>query len=78
MLSSKYKKHSGPVAGEVPQGIGKFTVESTAKSSGKYLQSLLKILKDKGIEANETTSLRSIADKLGLTPREVYNFLIEK
>jgi hypothetical protein len=78
LLSSKYKKHSGPVAGEVPQGIGNSTVGSTAKSSGKDLQSLLKMLKDKGIEANETTSLRSIADKLGLKPREVYNFLIGK
>ena len=78
LLSSKYKKHSGPVAGEVPQGIGKFTVGSTAKSSGKDLQVLIKILKDRGIEADEKTSLRSIADKLGLTPREVYNFLIEK
>ena len=78
LLSSKYKKHIGPVAGEVPQGIGKFTVGSTAKSSGKDLQVLIKILKDRGIEADEKTSLRSIADKLGLTPREVYNFLIEK
>jgi hypothetical protein len=78
LLSSKYKKHSGPVAGEVPQGIGKFTVGSTAKSSGKDLQVLIKILKNRGIEADEKTSLRSIADKLGLTPREVYNFLIEK
>jgi len=78
LLSSKYKKHSGPVAGEVPQGIGKFTVGSTAKSSGKDLQILIKILKDRGIEADEKTSLRSIADKMGLTPREVYNFLIEK
>ena len=78
LLSSKYKKHSGPVAVEVPQGIGKFTVGSTAKSSGKDLQVLIKILKNRGIEADEKTSLRSIADKLGLTPREVYNFLIEK
>ena len=78
ILSSKYKKHSGPAIGEVPQGIGKLTVGSTAKSSGKDLPSLIKILKDRGIEADETTSLRTIADKLGLTPRDVYNFLIEK
>ena len=38
LLSSKYKKHSAPVAGVVPQGIGKFTVGSTAKSLGKNLQ----------------------------------------
>lgn len=78
LLSNKYKKHSGPAAGEVPQGIGKFTVGSTAKSSGKDLQLIIKILKDKGIEADETTTLRSIAEKLGLTPKDVYNFLIVK
>jgi hypothetical protein len=78
LLSSKYKKHSGPIAGEVPQGIGKFTVGSTARSSGKDLQVLIKILKDSEIEADEKTSLRSIADKLGITSREVYNLLIEK
>jgi hypothetical protein len=77
LLSSKYKKRSGPITGDVPQGIGKFTVGSTARSSGKDLQVLIKIIKDKGIEADEQTSLRSIADKLGLTPREVYDFLIE-
>jgi hypothetical protein len=78
LLSAKYKKHSGPAAGEVPQGIGKFAVGSTAKSSGKDPQLLIKILKDKGIEADETTTLRSIADKMGLTPRDVYNFLVIK
>lgn len=46
--------------------------------SGKDLQLLIKILKDKGIEADETTSLRSVADKMGLTPREVYDLLTVK
>jgi hypothetical protein len=78
LLSAKYKKHSGPAAGEVPQGIGKFTVGSTATSSGKDPQVLIKMLKDKGIEADETTTLRSVADKMGLTPRDVYNFLVVK
>jgi len=62
----------------VPQGIGKFTVGSTARSLGKDPQLLINILKDKGIEADETTSLRTIADKLGLTPKDVYNLLIGK
>jgi hypothetical protein len=78
LLSSKNKKHSGPSAGEIPQGIGRFTVGSTAKVSGKDLQLLIKILKDKGIEADETTTLRFVAEKLGLSPREVYDFLTVK
>jgi hypothetical protein len=78
ILATKYKKHPGPASGEVPQGIGKYTIKSTAASSGKELSSLLQILKDKGIEADGETSLRTIADKLGVTPRDVYNMLVEK
>jgi hypothetical protein len=78
LISSKYKKQRSTTTGEIPQGIGKFTVGSTARSSGKDPLLLIKILKEKGIEADETTTLRSIADKLGLAPRDVYNFLIEK
>jgi len=78
ILFTKYKKHSGPVTGEVPQGIGKYTVGSAAKKSGKELSLLLKILKDKGVDANSETTLRSIADKLGMSPRDVYTMLTEK
>jgi hypothetical protein len=78
LISVKYKKHTGPVAGEGLQGVGKYTVKSTAVSSGKDLSSLLQILKEKGIEAEGETSLRIIADKLGVTPRDVYNMLTEK
>jgi hypothetical protein len=78
ILTAKFKKHSGPVPGEVPQGIGKYTVGSTAESTGKELTFLIQILKDKGVDADGETSLRTIADKLGVTPRDVYNMLNEK
>jgi hypothetical protein len=78
ILAAKYKKPKGLTESEVPQGIGKYTVKSTAERSGKNIEILKQILKSKGIEANGETSLRSIADKLGVTPREVYNMLIEK
>jgi len=78
LLIAKTKKHGGPAAGEIPQGIGKVTVGATAKTSGNDLQVLIEILKEKGIEADETTTLRFIADKLGLTPREAYDLLTVK
>jgi hypothetical protein len=78
ILTAKYKKHSGPVSGEVPQGIGKYTVGSAAKTSGKELSAMIQMLKKKGIEADAETSLRTIADKLGVTPRDVYSMLTEK
>jgi hypothetical protein len=77
ILSSKYKKHTGPAAGEIPQGIGRFTVGSAAASSGKDPRLLIQRLKAKGIEADEATLLRTIAEKMGITPKEVYSFLVE-
>jgi hypothetical protein len=64
-----------PASGEIPQGIGKYTVKSTAESSGKPIADLVDILKKNGIEADGNTSLRTIADQLGITPREVYSIL---
>ena len=78
ILTTKYKKHSGPVAGEVPQGIGKYTVNSTAASSGIEVNVLIQKLKEKGVEAKGETSLRTIADKLGVTPRDVYTLLTSR
>jgi predicted DNA-binding protein YlxM (UPF0122 family) len=78
MLSAKYNKLKGLNESEVPQGIGKYTVKSTSERTGKDIETLKQILKSKGIEANGETTLRSIADKLGVTPREVYTMLSEK
>jgi len=75
ILASKYNKHAAPVQGEVSQGYGKYTVKTAAEKSGKEVSDLINILKDKGIEASGETSLRTIADQLGLTPREVYSLL---
>jgi len=77
ILSLKYKNHPGPAAGEVPQGVGRFTVGSAAVSSGKDPKLLIQRLKAKGIEANEATLLRTIAEKMGKTPKDVYTFLVE-
>jgi Domain of unknown function (DUF4405) len=78
ILTAKFKKHSGPVAGEVPQGIGKYTVNSTAANSGIEVNVLIQKLKEKGIEAEGGTSLRTIADQLGVTPRDVYTLLTSR
>jgi hypothetical protein len=78
ILTSKYKVHKGPVEGEVPQGIGKYTVNSTAVSSGTEVTVLIQKLKEKGIEAKGETSLRTIADKMGVTPKDVYTMLTSK
>lgn len=78
LLSSKYSKHQGAEKKEGSQGIGRFTVRSVAENSGKDIAVLLKILKDKGVDANSETQLRTIAEKLHITPREVQDLLIKE
>lgn len=75
LLSAKYNKHPGPVAGEAPQGIGKYTVRSAAANAGKETEQLIQLLKVKGVEANGETTLRTIAAQLGITPKEVFDML---
>jgi hypothetical protein len=77
ILASKYKKEAKSPTGEVPQGIGRYTVKMTADRSGKNVSDLVNILKDYGIAADGETSLRSIAEQLGMSPRELYSLLVE-
>jgi DNA-binding MarR family transcriptional regulator len=53
-------------------------VKSTAESTGKELTAIIAILKEKGIEATGETSLREIAEKMGVTPRDIYTMLAKK
>jgi len=78
ILSANTTRQIKPVEGEIPQGIGKYTVQSIADSNRKELSSLLQILKNKGIDADGNSSLRSIAEQLGISPRDVYKMLTEK
>jgi hypothetical protein len=78
MLTSKYGKSIQGSGNEPPAGIGKFTVKATAENTGKELSVLIGILKENGIDAKGETTLREIAEKLGITPRDVYNLLLGK
>jgi hypothetical protein len=78
MITSDLQKPVKHNPTDVPQGIGKYTVKSAAASAGKDVEALIGILKSKGIVANGETSLRTIADQLGMTPRDVYTMLTEK
>jgi hypothetical protein len=78
LITAKYKKSQQAQQQEVPAGIGKFTVKATAESTGKELSVIIGILKEKGIEATGETTLREIAEKLGVTPRDVYSMLAAK
>jgi hypothetical protein len=68
---------SSDQSGQGQQGIGRLTLKTAAQRTGKNVENLISILKVKGIEANENSPLRTIAEQLGVTPQEVYNILTE-
>ncbi len=78
LLKSKHSGGESLNKPEVPQGAGRYTVLMAAKSSGKEVTDLLEKLKAKGVDATQETSMKTIADKLGVTPREVYLMLTEE
>ncbi len=60
------------------QGFGRTTLKMAADNLGLEVSGLINILKEKGIEAAPETTIRDIADKLGISPREAYDMLSEK
>jgi len=77
MLRSEYDKEPQRSGGGNQAGYGRYTVKIMSDNTGRGLSALIRILEEKGIEANGETSLRTIANELGVTPREVYNMLAE-
>ncbi len=78
LITSGLEKNYKPAAGEVPAGTGKMTLLSVSQGTGIPVGVLADILKEKGIEAGAETTLRSVAEELGITPKDVYLLLTEK
>lgn len=77
ILLNKHNTNQSSSHEGAPQGAGRYTVAMTAKSCGKNAADLLTKLKSKGVDANEETTMKTIADKMGVTPRDVYIMLTE-
>ena len=80
ILATEYNKPAVPTGehGGSAQGFGKYTLIMAAENSGKELSELIDFLKERGIDAKGETTLRAIADQLGMVPRDVYNMLTAK
>ena len=78
ILKTKHPEGSHTVNPGVPQGAGRYTVKMAAETSGRQVSDLIAKLKSKGVEATEETSMKTVADKLGITPRDVYVMLTEE
>jgi hypothetical protein len=63
--------------GQGQQGMSRLTLKTAAQRTGKNVETLINTIKVKGIKSDGDTSLRTIADQLGVTPQDVYNMLAE-
>lgn len=79
ILTARFSESSDHVQGQVSsgQGFGKYTLKNVADNSGIDISVIIGILKEKGVDADVQTSLRTVADKLGMTPRDVYTLITE-
>jgi len=77
ILSSRFSKSSDHVQGQGSsgQGYGKYSLKMVSERTGKDLDEIIGLLKARGIDAVPESTLRVIADQLGMTPLEVYNLL---
>ena len=75
LLADKYNKHKAAPEGGGQAGYGKYTLKSVSEKTGVAIPVQIERLREKGLDANEETSLKSIAERLGITPREAYELL---
>jgi hypothetical protein len=61
-----------------PSGVGKMTLSDIAARMEKQPADLVQILKLNGIEAKPETTMRTIADQMGISPHDVYSLLSGK
>jgi hypothetical protein len=77
ILKTKHPEGRHVTSPQVPQGAGRYTVQMAAESSGKDVNDMLTKLKGKGLDATAETTMKTIADELGITPRDVFTMLTE-
>ena len=75
IVTSTYRQDKEAVASQSPAGVGKLTVKNAAERLGMEPEELLKMLRENNIEVTEETTLRTIADGMGITPRDLYSLL---
>jgi len=75
ILKQNIPEGSHSTSPNVPQGAGRYTVQMAAAGSGKEVNTMLARLREKGVDATAETTMKTIADQLGITPREAFEML---
>lgn len=78
ILTSKYKAQQVKNTGDAPSGVGRMTIKAVAEYLGKDTAELLNIIKANGVDATGETTMKTIADQLGISPHDVYSSLSAK
>jgi len=75
ILTRRYLKNEKVNKSEAPSGVGKMTINMIASRLEKDPSELIKTVKENGIEANGETTMRTIADQLGISPHDLYTLM---
>lgn len=75
VLKSKYKQNVAPDKKQAPAGVGKMTVNEIAVRLERPAAELTGLLKGKNIEATGESTMRTIADQMGISPHDLYTLL---
>jgi len=75
ILTRRYSKNEKVNKSEAPSGVGKMTINMIASRLEKDPSELIKTVKENGIEANGETTMRTIADQLGISPHDLYTLM---
>jgi hypothetical protein len=78
ILIRKYSKNEGISKSEAPSGVGKMTLYMIASRLEKEPSELIEIIRKNGIEADGETTMRTIADQLGISPHDLYTLFSGK
>lgn len=75
ILNRRYSKNERINKSEVPSGVGKMTLNMIALRLEKDPSELIKTVMENGIEANGETTMRTIANQIGISPHDLYILL---
>ncbi len=75
IFTRKYKSNTVINKSEAPSGVGKLTLNEIALRLETDPSKLIRIVKENGIDATGETTMRIIADQMGITPHELYSLL---
>jgi len=61
-----------------PSGVGRMTLESVAAHLDTEVADLISILAGQGVKASSSSTMKSVADEMGITPHDLYSLFAKE